>query len=290
MAKQNLYTVTDSANPDKPYLSKVPLDTVAVNMNITEEEAQIAVNTGKLLYNQYRIVPASSGGSSGGLLILLGIVIVAIIGAIIVLVMRRDKPGEVVELTPTPTIEVENPDNEDPFGEDFLNPPEDEPTPTPEEPEPTEEPEEPEPTEAPEEPEEPEEPVYDWEPVTEEEMQETLNDKQYSCSFSVLDAVNFKTRNEAASLEFSNMSRDLVCDFYVYPLIDGNVDYEHELAKHTDIEYQKTVQYLTFHENMRDFLPVGESEVIMKVMCKEARSGEDVGFFYVSLIVNIMAD
>lgn len=294
MAKQTLYTVTDSANPNKPYLTKVPLDTVAINMNITEEEAQVAVNTGKLLYDQYRIIPAGgTGGSSKGLVILLAIVIIGIVAALAVLLLRgKDNQGNAdATQTPTPTP-IES--TEDPFGEDFMFP--DEPSTTPEptvepttEPESTTEPVE-EPTTTPEQVEEPTEPEYDWESVDKEEMQEILNDKQFTCNFSVLDCLNFNKREEATLLQFEHYSRSIICDIEIFPIVDDSIDYEHVLYSHSDIKYQTRVNDITIAKELQDFLPLGPSNVMMRVSCKDKTSGDVVGYFYVNMIFNILAD
>ena len=273
MAKEMLYTVVDSKNPGKPYLTKVPLNTVAINLQITEEEAAVAVHTGKLLYDQYRIVPVQTSSGSG--LVVALIVLIALIGvAVAVLFLRKPGDDKKENLAPTDVpISTETPD---PFLEDdFIYPTEglEEPTPTPEvtediTPEPSgEEPKEPTPTPEPE-----------YESVSEDEMLEILNDKVYYASFETVDSFVAK---EGGQCEFSfvNNTRNMTVRCSMECRTNGNDVYIMEELNIKPGESTDTIDILSY-----DYFAEGKNPCLLKLDWYDVDTGDFVGSTSVDII------
>ena len=272
MAKEMLYTVVDSKNPSKPYLTKVPLNTVAINLQITEEEAAVAVHTGKLLYDQYRIVPVQASSGSG--LVVALVVLIALIGVAVAVLFLR-KPDDEKKENPVPTEAPISTETPDPFLEDdFIYPteePEEEPTVTPEVPEDItpepEEPEEPTPTPEPE-----------YESVSEDEMLEILNDKVYYASFETVDS--FVTgEGGQCEFEFVNNTRNMSIRGYMEcHTNDKKVHIMKELNLEPG-ESTDTIDIISY-----DYFTEGMNPCLLKLDWYDVDTGDFVGSTFVDII------
>lgn len=273
MAKEMLYTVVDSKNPGKPYLTKVPLNTVAINLQITEEEAAVAVHTGKLLYDQYRIVPVQTNSGSG-LVVALIALIALIVVAVAVLFLR--KPGDEKKENPVPTEAPISTETPDPFLEDdFIYPTEglEEPTPTPEvtediAPEPSgEEPKEPTPTTEPE-----------YESVSEDEMLEILNDKVYYASFETVDSFVIKEGGQC-EFTFVNNTRNMTVRCSMKCHTNGNDVYIMEEFNLEPGESTDTIDILSY-----DYFAEGKNPCLLKLDWYDVDTGDFVGSTSVDIV------
>lgn len=273
MAKEMLYTVVDSKNPSKPYLTKVPLNTVAINLQITEEEAAVAVHTGKLLYDQYRIVPVQASSGSG--LVVALVVLIALIGVAVAVLFLR-KTGDEKKENPAPTEAPISTETPDPFLEDdFIYPTEEpeEPTATPEvpediTPEPSEEePEEPTPTPEPE-----------YESVSEDEMLDILNDKVYYASFETVDS--FVTE-EGGRCEFAfvNNTRNMTVRGYMECHTNDNNVYIMKELNLEPGESTDTIDIISY-----DYFTEGMNPCLLKLDWYDADTGDFVGSTSVDII------